>query len=121
MNRNFILDANSSHAFDVNSGFQSHDVARANFLFLASAEPRPFVNLNSQAVAGAMHEIRPKAMLIEKAPRGPVNASGGYAGAKSLDALPPGPARPLYTTAEFEPARAPEKRCASGHCSSGGV
>ena len=31
-----------------------------------------------------MHEIRPKAMLIENPPRGPVDAPGSYPGAKSL-------------------------------------
>src|ERR1700722_19103215 len=84
MDRDFILQAHSSHALHINSGFQSHDMARANFLFLAPSQPRPFVNLYPQAVARAMHEIRSKAMLIEKAPRGPVDASGGYAGAKSV-------------------------------------
>ena len=60
MDRNFVFHANSSHAFHVNSGFQSYDVAGPNYLFLASAQPRPFVNLYAHAVARAMDEIRSK-------------------------------------------------------------
>src|SRR6266568_3003870 len=84
MNSNFVLDANSAHAFHINSRFQSHYVTRTNFLFLTSANPRPLVDFDAEAVTGAVHEIRAEAMLIEKTPRGPVNASGSYTGAKSV-------------------------------------
>jgi hypothetical protein len=77
MNGNFIFEANSAHAFHINSRFQGHHVARTNFLFLASSNSRPFVDFNAEAMSRAVHEIRSEAMLIEKTPRRPVNASGG--------------------------------------------
>jgi hypothetical protein len=83
MNRNLVLDANSAHALHINSRFQGHYVTRANFLFLISANPRPLVDFDAETVARAVHEIRSEAMLIEKTPRGPVNASGSHTGAKS--------------------------------------
>ena len=57
MNRDIILNANSSHAFDVHSGLQGHYTARANLLFLTPADAWGFVNLNPQSMAGAVHEI----------------------------------------------------------------
>lgn len=57
MNRNFVLEADSTHAFHINSRFQSHYVTRPNFLFLASANPRPFVDFNAQAVSRAVDEM----------------------------------------------------------------
>jgi len=57
MNRNFVLEANSTHAFYIDSRFQSHYVTRPNFLFLASSNPRPFVDFNAQAVSRAVDEI----------------------------------------------------------------
>src|ERR1700739_4569085 len=77
MNGNFIFEANSAHAFHINSRFQGHHVARTNFLLLASSNSRPFVDFNAEAMSRAMHEIRSQATLIEKTPRRPVNASGG--------------------------------------------
>jgi len=84
MNGHFVLDTNSTHAFHVNSRFQGHYVACTNFLFLASANPRPFVDFNAETVARAVHEIRPEAMPIEKTPCGSVHASGSYTGAESI-------------------------------------
>src|SRR5487761_568406 len=84
MNGNFILNANAAHALHINSRLQGHYVTHTNFLFLASANPRPLVDFNAETVARAVHEIRSQAIPIEKTPRGPVNASGGYTGAQSL-------------------------------------
>src|SRR5690348_851627 len=84
MNRHFVLQANSAYAFHVNSWLQSHHVTRPNFLFLASTNPRPFVDFDAQAVSRAVDEVCSEAMPIEKAPRGPVNASGRDTGAKSV-------------------------------------
>src|ERR1700674_5396947 len=84
MNGDFVLNAYAAHAFHINSRFQGHYVTRTNFLFLASANPRALVDFNAETVAGAVHEIRSEAMLIEKTPRGPITASGSHTGAESL-------------------------------------
>src|SRR5437879_9569083 len=84
MNCNFVFEANSAYTFHINSRLQSHHVTYPNFLLLASANPRPFVDFNAQAVSRAVDEVRSEAMPIEKAPCGPVNASGGDTGAKSV-------------------------------------
>jgi hypothetical protein len=78
MNGNFVLEANSTHAFHINSRFQGHHVARTNFLFLASPHSRPFVDFNTEAMSGAVHEVRSQAMLIQDTPRRSINASGRY-------------------------------------------
>src|SRR2546428_5311727 len=84
MNGNFVLDANAAHAFHINSRFQRHHVTRANFLFLTSANPRPLLDFDAEAVTRAVHEIRAEAMLIENTPRLPRNASRRYTGAESV-------------------------------------
>ena len=84
MNGNFVLHANSAHAFHINSRFQRYHITRANFLFLASPNPRPLVNFYAEAMARAVYEIPPEALLVEKTPRGPVNTSGSYTGAESV-------------------------------------
>src|SRR5438309_10951355 len=84
MNCNFVFQANSAHTFHINSRFQSYHVTRPDFLFLVSANPRPFVDFDAQAVSRAADEVRSEAMPIENAARGPVNASGRRTCAKSV-------------------------------------
>ena len=84
MNSHFVLNANAPHAFHINSWLHGHHVTRTNFLFLASANPRPFMDFDAQTVARAVYEIASQAVLIEKTPRGPVNASGSYTGPESV-------------------------------------
>jgi hypothetical protein len=57
MNRNFVLEANSADAFYINSRFQSHYIARPNFLFLASANSRPLVDFDAQAMSRSVDKI----------------------------------------------------------------
>jgi hypothetical protein len=57
MNRNFVLEANSADTFYINSRFQSHYIARPNFLFLASANSRPLVDFDAQAVSRSVDKI----------------------------------------------------------------
>ena len=84
MDRNFVLDANSSHAFHVNSGFQSHDIARPNYLFLASSQPRPFVNFMPRPWPVLWTKYDPSPCCIAERAARPGPRSGGYAGAQSL-------------------------------------
>ena len=57
MNCNFVFQANSAHTFHINSRFQSYHVTRSNFLFLVSANPRPFVDFDAQAVSRTVDEV----------------------------------------------------------------
>jgi len=84
MNSHFVLNAHAPHAFHINSRLQGHHVTLTDFLFLTSGNPRPFVDFDAQTVARAVYEITSEAVLIEKTPRDPVNASGSHTGPESV-------------------------------------
>ena len=85
MNCDIVLDANSSHAFDVDSRFQSHYAARSNLLFLSPADARGLVNLDPQAVTGAMHKVPAQATALQHPPRRSIHLPGGDSCSKSLE------------------------------------
>ena len=98
MNRDFVFDANSAHAFHVDSGFEGHDVPRANLLFLPPADPRALVNLDPQAVARAVHEILSQADA-DRAPAAPPDPRSRRSPLREERPAPPaGPAPPPYTS-----------------------